>query len=58
MVNKEESNDFLEPLKDGAVLVAAIGPVTAKPLKEKGIPTIIPDEYTVKAMLNKLRDEF
>jgi uroporphyrinogen-III synthase len=58
MVNKEELNDFLEPLKDGAVLVAAIGPVTAKPLKEKGIPTIIPDKYTVKAMLNKLRDEF
>ncbi len=58
MVNKEELNDFLEPLKDGEVLVAAIGPVTAKPLKEKGIPTIIPDEYTVKAMLNKLRDEF
>ncbi|MGA2676801.1 MAG: uroporphyrinogen-III synthase [Methanobacterium sp.] len=58
MVKKEELNDFLEPLKDGEILVAAIGPVTAKPLKEKGIPTIIPDEYTVKAMLNKLRDEF
>ena len=36
MVNKEELNDFLEPLKDGEVLVAAIGPVTAKTIKREG----------------------
>jgi uroporphyrinogen-III synthase len=56
MVKEEELNDFMQPLKDGEVLVAAIGPVTAKILEEKGLPTMIPDEYTVKAMLNKLRD--
>jgi uroporphyrinogen-III synthase len=57
-VKKEELDDFLEPLKNGEVLVAVIGPVTAKPLEERGIPIIIPDEYTVKAMLNRLREEF
>ncbi len=36
------------------VLVAAIGPVTAKPLENEGITAITPDEYTVKAMLEKL----
>ena len=56
MVKEEELNDFMQPLKDSEVLVAAIGPVTAKILEEKGLPTMIPDEYTVKAMLNKLRD--
>jgi uroporphyrinogen-III synthase len=58
IVKKEELDDFLEPLKNGEVLVAVIGPVTAKPLEERGIPIIIPDKYTVKAMLNRLRDEF
>ncbi len=56
MVKEEELNDFLQPLMNGEVLVAAIGPVTAKILEDKGLPTIIPDEYTVEAMLNKLRD--
>ncbi len=57
MVKEEELDDFLQPLMNGEVLVAAIGPVTAKILDEKGLPTIIPDEYTVKAMLDKLRAE-
>jgi len=57
MVKEEDKERFLEPLRNGEVLVAAIGPVTAKPLEEQGIPTIIPEKYTVKAMLNKLKDE-
>lgn len=57
MVKEEDRKGFLEPLKNGEVLVAAIGPVTAKPLEEKEIPTIIPEKYTVKAMLDKLKDE-
>jgi|WetSurMetagenome_2_1015567.scaffolds.fasta_scaffold189275_2 uroporphyrinogen-III synthase len=39
------------------VLVAAIGPVTAKPLEKEDIIAITPDEYTVKAMLEKLFGE-
>jgi uroporphyrinogen-III synthase len=58
MVKEEDKNKLLETLRTGEVLVAAIGPVTAKALEEQGIPTIIPDEYTVKAMLDRLRDEF
>lgn len=57
MVKEEDRKGFLEPLKNGEVLVAAIGPVTAKPLEEQEIPTIIPEKYTVKAMLDKLKDE-
>lgn len=57
MVKKEDKEKLLDPLRDGEVLVAAIGPVTAKALKKYDIPTIIPDEYTVKAMLNRLKDE-
>lgn len=57
MVKKEDMDDLIKSLQGGEVLVAAIGPVTAKALEEYHIPTITPDEYTVKAMLNKLRDE-
>jgi uroporphyrinogen-III synthase len=57
MVEGEDKEKLLEPLMSGEVLVAAIGPVTAKALEKYGIPTITPDEYTVKAMLDKLREE-
>lgn len=57
MIREEDKEEFLEPLRNGEVLVAAIGPVTAKALEEQGINTIIPEEYTVKAMLDKLREE-
>lgn len=54
MVNGEDEEKLLEPLRSGEVLVAAIGPVTAKALEKYNIPTIIPSEYTVKAMLEHL----
>lgn len=57
MVEWEDKERLLEPLRNGEVLVAAIGPVTAKAMEKYDIPTIIPDEYTVKAMLDKLREE-
>lgn len=57
MVKKEDKDKLLEPLRNGEVLVAAIGPVTAAALEKHGIPTIIPKEYTVRAMLDRLRDE-
>lgn len=43
--------------KSEKVLVAAIGPVTAKPLIERGINPITPEKYTVKAMLTELMDK-
>lgn len=57
MVDEEDREKLLKPLRSGEVLAAAIGPVTAKALEKYDIPTITPEEYTVKAMLNKLREE-
>jgi uroporphyrinogen-III synthase len=54
MVKDEDKEDFFKPLKNGDILVAAIGPVTGKPLQEQGIPVLIPEEYTVRAMLEML----
>ena len=58
IVKNEKKEEIFEVLKNGEVIVAAIGPVTAKPLKENGIPVLIPEEYTVKAMLEILMNEF
>ena len=52
----KDKEKLLQQLRNGNVKVAAIGPVTAKPLKELGIPVLIPEEYTVKTMLEKLID--
>lgn len=48
--------DIVKSMKDG-VKVAAIGPVTAKPLEAENIPVLIPEEYTVEAMLQKLFED-
>ena len=57
IVNGKERDEMLEVLRKGDVIVAAIGPVTAQPLEDEGIPVLIPSDYTVKAMLEKLMDE-
>lgn len=57
MVDGKDKENLLEPLRSGEVLVAAIGPVTARALKKYNIPTITPEEYTVKAMLDRLKEE-
>jgi len=56
MVEGKDKEKLLEPLRSGEVLVAAIGPVTARALEKYDIPTITPTEYTVKAMLERLRE--
>jgi uroporphyrinogen-III synthase len=57
MVKGKEKEEMIEILRNGDVIVAAIGPVTAKPLEELDIPVVMPEEYTVKAMLEKLMEE-
>jgi uroporphyrinogen-III synthase len=57
MADGKDKERLLEPLLSGEVLVAAIGPVTARALEKYGITTITPDEYTVKAMLDKLMEK-
>ena len=58
IVKKENKEKLLEILRKEEVLVAAIGPVTAKPLQKQSIPVLIPTEYTVDAMLKILMDKF
>jgi uroporphyrinogen-III synthase len=58
IVKEENKEEILEILRNGEVIVAAIGPVTAKPLQNLGIPVLIPKEYTVDAMLRILMDKF
>lgn len=54
MMDDYEKQQVLEVLKSGDVIVAAIGPVTAMPLKEMGLDVLIPEKYTVSAMLKIL----
>lgn len=58
MVEGSRKEEFMKALKEGDVVTVAIGPVTARPLIEENIPVLIPDEYTVKAMLELLMREF
>jgi len=58
MVKGKEKEDLLDVLKNGEVIVAAIGPVTAIPLQELGIDVLIPKKFTVKAMLEELMKKF
>jgi uroporphyrinogen-III synthase len=48
---------LLKALNDNSTMVAAIGPITQKPLNENGIKSITPPHYTVKAMLERLMEE-
>jgi len=57
MMEDDEKQKVLDVLKSGDVAVAAIGPVTAIPLQEQGIDVLIPEKYTVKAMLEILMDK-
>jgi len=57
MVNNGKKKEFIETLQNGDIIVAAIGPVTAQPLQEKNISVLIPEEFTVKAMLDLLMNE-
>jgi uroporphyrinogen-III synthase len=58
IVKEENKEELMEILRNGEVIVAAIGPVTAKSLQKQGIPVLIPEEYTVDAMLKILMDKF
>jgi uroporphyrinogen-III synthase len=58
IVKEENKEEILEILRSGEIIVVAIGPVTAKPLQNQGIPVLIPEEYTVDAMLKILMDKF
>ena len=58
MVNYDKKEELLKVLRNGEVIVAAIGPVTAKSLTEHCIPVLIPEQYTVKAMLEILMIKF
>ena len=53
----DKRDQLIESLKNGKILVAAIGPITQKPLNELKIKSIAPEKYTVKDMLQELMKE-
>ena len=57
MVKEKEKEELLKALRSEEVVVVAIGPVTARSLQKQDIPVLIPDDYTVKAMLEILMKE-
>ncbi|MDI9624359.1 MAG: uroporphyrinogen-III synthase [Methanothermobacter sp.] len=54
---KDKKEDIIEKLSNSGIIVAAIGPITAKKLKEYGITAITPENYTIKDMLTRLFQE-
>ncbi len=56
-IAKDKKEELIESLKGNLIVVAAIGPITQKPLDEMGINSITPEKYTVDAMLLKLMNE-
>jgi uroporphyrinogen-III synthase len=48
--------EFLQALAD-YVTTAAVGPVTAEPLREAGIQPVIPDRYRLGALIRLVSDE-
>jgi uroporphyrinogen-III synthase len=50
----EDKEAVLEVLRSGEILVAAIGPITKEVLNAYDIDPIMPEQYTFKAMLDKL----
>ncbi|WP_277873002.1 winged helix-turn-helix domain-containing protein [Raineyella fluvialis] len=47
---------LLESLRSGEVVAAAVGPVTAGPLEELGVPVQYPDRHRMGAMIKEVTD--
>ncbi|WP_250034960.1 uroporphyrinogen-III synthase [Paractinoplanes maris] len=47
----------LDRFCSGRTVVACVGPVTAAPLTERGIPVIMPERYRLGALIKTLTDE-
>ena len=56
-IAEDKKDELIESLKGDRTMVAAIGPITQKPLDELGINCITPAKYTVKEMLLTLMNE-
>ncbi len=53
----DKKDRLIKSLKEGKIHIAAIGPITQKPLEELKIKSITPAKYTVEDMLLKLMEE-
>ena len=55
MLNKQISSKELSELMNSNLTIVAIGPITAKTLKEKGVRVdVVPDEYLFESALDAL----
>lgn len=48
--------DILQRFRDG-LLVACVGPVTAGPLTDRGVPVVMPERYRLGALIKTVTDE-
>jgi uroporphyrinogen-III synthase len=49
--------DVLERFRDGGVLAACVGPVTAGPLTDQGVPVVTPQRFRLGALIKTVTDE-
>jgi uroporphyrinogen-III synthase len=54
VARENDNENMIDVLRNGEVLVAAIGPITKKVMDAYKIEPIMPEEYTFKNMLDKL----
>ncbi|WP_426565589.1 uroporphyrinogen-III synthase [Angustibacter sp. McL0619] len=47
-------DDVVSACTSGAVIAAAVGPVTAQPLRDAGIEPVVPDRYRLGALVHSL----
>ncbi|MBB4691921.1 uroporphyrinogen-III synthase [Actinoplanes abujensis] len=53
----ESAPAAVDRLGSGAVLAACVGPVTAAPLADRGIPVVMPARYRLGALIKTVTDE-
>nr|WP_221374884.1 uroporphyrinogen-III synthase [Actinoplanes polyasparticus] len=53
----ESQPAVLEEFRTGATVAACVGPVTAGPLTDRGIPIVMPERYRLGALIKTLTDE-
>jgi uroporphyrinogen-III synthase len=53
----ELSADLLARFGDGGTLAACVGPVTAGPLTERGVPVVMPSRFRLGALIKTVTDE-
>jgi uroporphyrinogen-III synthase len=57
LIAGDAERDVLERFRDGGVLAACVGPVTAGPLTDQGVPVVTPQRFRLGALIKTVTDE-